>query len=74
MSIQITMDLPEEIFATLKYSPDMLAQEMRLASAVKWYEMGLLSQAKAAELSGLSRQVFIESLARFSVSPFQVNP
>jgi len=44
---------------------------MRLASAVKWYEMGLVSQGKAAELAGVSRQEFLKSLARFNVSPFQ---
>jgi len=44
---------------------------MRLASAVKWYEMGLVSQGKAAELAGVSRQEFLQSLARFNVSPFQ---
>ena len=48
--------------------------EMRLAAAVKWYEIGSLSQSKAAELAGVSRQEFLASLARFNVSPFQVTP
>ncbi len=74
MSVQITIELPEEIFSALRYTPEIFANEMRLASAVKWYEMGLLSQSKAAELAGLSRQAFLQSLARFNVSPFQVTP
>ena len=45
--------------------------EMRLAAAVKWYEMGTLSQSKAAEIAGLSRAEFIDALNRFRVSPFQ---
>jgi len=47
---------------------------MRLAAAVKWYELGLVSQGKAAEIAGVTRQAFIDSLARFQVSPFQVTP
>jgi predicted HTH domain antitoxin len=45
---------------------------MRLAAAVNWYEMGRLSQGKAAERAGVSRQEFLASLARFNVPPFQV--
>jgi predicted HTH domain antitoxin len=33
--------------------------------------MGLVSQAKAAEIAGISRAEFLTALARFGVSPFQ---
>lgn len=49
-------------------------EELRLAAAVKWYEMGRISQDKAAELAGLGRGAFLEALSRFKVSPFQVTP
>ena len=42
-----------------------------MAAAVKWYEVGELSQGKAAEIAGLSRAEFIDALSRFKVSPFQ---
>ena len=42
-----------------------------MAAAVKWYEMGIISQEKAAEVAGVTRADFIFSLARFEVSPFQ---
>jgi predicted HTH domain antitoxin len=45
--------------------------KLRLAAAVKWYELGIISQEKAAEIAGLSRSEFISSLFRFNVSPFQ---
>ncbi len=74
MSIQLMLELPEDVFSALRSTPDHFAAEMRLAAAVKWYEMGLVSQGKAAEIAGISRADFISSLARFNVSPFQVTP
>jgi len=44
---------------------------MRLAAAVKWYELGMVSQAKAAEIAGITRSEFIAELTRFKVTPFQ---
>lgn len=72
MSVQVVVELPEDAFSTLRRTPEAFVKEMRLAAAVKWYEMGLVSQGKASELAGLSRQEFLASLARFNVSPFQV--
>jgi predicted HTH domain antitoxin len=72
MTIQLTIDLPEDIFSLLRKSPAEFVGEMRLAAAVKWYELGMISQSKASELAGVSRQGFLEALHRFKVSPFQV--
>jgi predicted HTH domain antitoxin len=44
---------------------------LRLAAAVKWYELGMVSQSKAAEIASLSRSEFIAELIRFKVDPFQ---
>lgn len=71
-TVQIQIELPESVFSALRSNPDSFVQEMRLAAAVKWYEMEMISQAKAAEIAGISRQEFLEGLARFNVSPFQV--
>ena len=71
MSQIVRIDVPDELLLGLRMDPEELAKELRLAAAVKWYETGMLSQGKAAEVAGLSRAAFIASLSRFSVSPFQ---
>lgn len=71
MSVVLEIDMPETAFSAIRKSPSEFAGEMRLAAAVKWHEMGMISQEKAAEVAGLSRADFIFSLARFELSPFQ---
>jgi predicted HTH domain antitoxin len=44
---------------------------LRIAAAVKWYELQKISQGRAAEIAGLSRAEFVDALGRYGVSPFQ---
>jgi predicted HTH domain antitoxin len=71
MPIALKLDMPEGAFSALRKDPNEFVKELRLAAAVKWYEMGMISQEKAAEIAGLTRDEFISSLSRFNVSPFQ---
>lgn len=44
------------------------------AAVVEWYESGMISQDKAAEIAGLSRYDFIRLLGRYQVSAIQYTP
>jgi predicted HTH domain antitoxin len=71
MTMQITMELPTSSGSGLPRTPEDFVKEMRVAAAVKWYELELLSQGKAAEVAGLSRPDFHQALIRYKVSPIQ---
>jgi predicted HTH domain antitoxin len=70
----LTLELPDDAFSALRQSPEEFGRELRLAAAIKWYEMERISQGKAAEIAGLSRSAFIEALSRYGVNPIQVDP
>ncbi len=67
----ITLNFSQTTFSALRKTPEEFAQEMRIAAAVKWYELEQLSQGKAAEVANLTRAEFIQALSRYKVSPFQ---
>jgi predicted HTH domain antitoxin len=67
----MTIEVPEATLSALRKDPHTFARELRLAAAVKWYELKLLSQERAAGLAGMSRAEFLDALGRFGVSPFQ---
>ena len=69
--IQLTIDMPEGALAAVHHDPQEFTRALRLAAAVKWYEMRRISQGCAAEIAGLSRSEFLTALGLFGVSPFQ---
>jgi predicted HTH domain antitoxin len=70
---QIVFDISEESLASLKLSPEAVANELRLAAAVKLYELGRLSSGAAAKLGGVPRVVFLTRLADYGVDTFQLS-
>jgi len=66
----IQIELPDEIFLSLKETPEGLSREIRMAAAAKLYELGKLSSGRAAELAGVSRVSFLQTLARYGVAIF----
>jgi predicted HTH domain antitoxin len=68
----VEVTLPEDVFSTLRKSPQEVARDVRTAAAVEWYAEGLVSQGKGAELAGLSRVEFLDELAKRKVPVIQM--
>lgn len=67
----ISVMIPDDTFAIVRRAPEEIAREMRIAVAVRWYDLGLVSQGKGAEIAGLSRVEFIDALSAYGVSAVQ---
>ena len=64
----ITIECPDDILQHLNESPEAFACEARIILAVKLYEMGRLSSGKAAEVAGMGRVEFFDTLVKYGVS------
>jgi predicted HTH domain antitoxin len=68
----LILDVPDDSLLSLKLSDAAAAAEIRLAAAVKLYELGRLSSAAAARLAGIPRPVFLSKLADYGVDTFRL--
>ena len=63
MPEQVTLEFPDGAFSAIQLSPTEFAEALKRAAVCKWYELGMVSQAKAAELLGVSRVQLMHVLA-----------
>jgi predicted HTH domain antitoxin len=70
---EITLSIPDETLLALKVNSDQLGAELRLAAAVKLYELGRMSSGSAAKLAGVPRTVFLMRLADYGVDTFKLS-
>jgi predicted HTH domain antitoxin len=68
----IQIELPDEVLLSLKETPEGLSRVIRMVAAAKLYELGKLSSGRAADLAGLPRVSFLQTLERYSVPIFEV--
>mgnify|MGYP001565408473 CR=1 FL=1 len=72
-TFHVSIDLPRSVLSALRQDPDNFVREMRLAAAVKWYELGRVSTGIAAQIAGMERAEFLLALGRFGLSPIGVD-
>ena len=70
---QIVIDFDAGAMSALRAGPRQLADEVKMAAVVQWYAEGRISQAKGAEILGLSRAGFLNELWHRRVPAVQVD-
>lgn len=70
---QIVMEFEPSAFSALRLGPKQFGEELKLAAIVQWYAEQRISQAKAAEMLGMSRSRFLDELLRRKVPAIQVS-
>lgn len=66
------VNVPQASLLALKVSGDDFARDLRMAAAMKYYEMGRLSSGAAARLAGVPRVVFLARLADYNIDTFRL--
>lgn len=69
---EVRFTLPDDAAAALGVTPDAVGETVRLAAAVKMYELGRLSAGGAAALAGVPVPVLLSHLAEYKVDAFRL--
>ena len=68
----LKLDIPDDVISALDLDNDQFAEEMRLAAAIKLYELRKLSSGAAAQLAGIPRAEFSARLVDYNVASFRM--
>ncbi|HEX3530295.1 MAG TPA: UPF0175 family protein [Thermoanaerobaculia bacterium] len=69
---QVTLEIPDESLLALKLSEQDAGAALRMAAAMKLFELGQLSSGAAAHLAGVPRVVFLSRLADYGIDTFRL--
>jgi predicted HTH domain antitoxin len=71
---KIVLEIPDEVLISLKETPSEFSRDLLMLAAVKLYQMGRLSSGQEAQLAGIPRVSFLQSLSRYDVPIFNLTP
>lgn len=69
---QILIEIADDSLLAMGVAREAAGDELRLAAAVKLFEIGRLSSGAAARLAGVPKSVFLAKLADFGVDTFRL--
>jgi len=72
MEETLTIHLPGEIRQMLNCTPEELARDVRLYSALMLFHLGKLSSGAAAEMAGVPRVSFLDLCADYDIPVTQI--
>ena len=72
MEEALVIQVPGEIRQMLNRTPEELARDMRLYSALMLFRLGKLSSGAAAEMAGVPRVVFLDLCAEYDTPVSQI--
>jgi predicted HTH domain antitoxin len=68
----ISFELSDDAVLSMHVPTSEVERELRMAAAVKLYELDRLSSGAAARLAGVPRVVFLAKLADYGVDTFRL--
>ena len=67
-----SFELPDDAVLSMHVPVAEVSDQLRMAAAVKLYELGRLSSGAAARLAGMPRVAFLAKLADYGVDTFRM--
>jgi len=68
----LKVDIPDDVISALDLEEEQFTAEVRLAAAIKLFELRKLSSGAAARLAGIPRAEFSARLVDYNVASFRL--